>query len=226
MSAADDIFLYWASGSPPCWMVMIVLEEKNLSGYGNKLISISAKEHKSEDIMKINPRGQVPTFKHGDIILNESKGVCHYLENRFKTQGMKLIPDDPMTQARVLQRMYESENLTEKGVKNIAYYIWRTPKEKINETYLDDKRKELKEDVMIWENYLSSGTDYLCGDYFTMADVYFYPVLAFLVRCGICLDSRPSLKKYYEKLSARPSIVASWPPHYKETSPSDMFQGI
>ena len=53
------MFLYWGSGSAPCWKPMIVLEEKQLSGYGQKLISFSAKEHKSEEIMKLNPRGQV-----------------------------------------------------------------------------------------------------------------------------------------------------------------------
>lgn len=57
--AAKDIFLYWVSGSPPCWVVMAVLEEKGLSGYGNKLVSFSDMEHKSEEIIKLNPRGQV-----------------------------------------------------------------------------------------------------------------------------------------------------------------------
>ena len=56
---AQNMFLYWGSGSTPCWRAMIVLEEKMLSGYGQKLISFSANEHKSEEIMKINPRGQV-----------------------------------------------------------------------------------------------------------------------------------------------------------------------
>ncbi|XP_057290751.1 glutathione S-transferase A-like [Hydractinia symbiolongicarpus] len=115
--AAKNIFLYWVSGSPACWIVMTALEEKGLSGYGNKLVSFSDMEHKSEEIIKLNPRGQVPTFKHGDIILNESKGICHYLENQFKKQGTQLIPDDAAKQALVLQRMYEKLSLTA-DVKN------------------------------------------------------------------------------------------------------------
>jgi len=38
---------------------MLVLEEKGLSGYPNKLISFEKGEHKSEEILKWNPRGQV-----------------------------------------------------------------------------------------------------------------------------------------------------------------------
>ena len=53
------MFLYWGSGSAPCWRVMLALEEKGLSGYQNKLVSFEKKEHKSEEILKWNPRGQV-----------------------------------------------------------------------------------------------------------------------------------------------------------------------
>lgn len=58
--ANKDMFLWWGSGSGPCWRVMLVLAEKGLwEGCPNKLVSFAAKEHKAEDIMKLNPRGQV-----------------------------------------------------------------------------------------------------------------------------------------------------------------------
>ena len=56
---AQDMVLYWASGSPHAWKVQIALEEKGLQGYTSKLISFEKGENKSEDILKINPRGQV-----------------------------------------------------------------------------------------------------------------------------------------------------------------------
>lgn len=56
---AQDMLLFWGSGSPPCWKIMIALEEKNLQGYHNKLLSFEKKDHKSKEVMDINPRGQV-----------------------------------------------------------------------------------------------------------------------------------------------------------------------
>ena len=53
-----DIFLYWGSGSIPCWRIQLVLDEKNIP-YESKLLSFDKNEHKSEEIMKLNPRGQV-----------------------------------------------------------------------------------------------------------------------------------------------------------------------
>ena len=58
MAEQKEIFLYWGSGSTPCWRIQIVLDEKNLD-YGSKLLSFDTKEHKSEEILKLNPRGQV-----------------------------------------------------------------------------------------------------------------------------------------------------------------------
>uniref|UniRef100_A0AAR2L7F8 GST N-terminal domain-containing protein n=1 Tax=Pygocentrus nattereri TaxID=42514 RepID=A0AAR2L7F8_PYGNA len=77
---AEDILLYWGSGSPPCWRVMIALEEKNLHGYKSKLLSFDKKEHKGPEVLALNPRGQLPTLKHGDIVVNESIAACMYLE--------------------------------------------------------------------------------------------------------------------------------------------------
>lgn len=59
INMAEDMMLYWGSGSPPCWRVQIALEEKNLQGYQHKLLSFDKKEHKCEEVMKLNPRGQV-----------------------------------------------------------------------------------------------------------------------------------------------------------------------
>ena len=59
-----NMFLYWGSGSAPCWKAMIVLAEKGLwKGLPNKLLEWSKEEHKSETVLKLNPRGQVSIFE-------------------------------------------------------------------------------------------------------------------------------------------------------------------
>ena len=60
---------------------------------------------------------------------------------------------------------------------------------------------------------------FLAGNDFTMADVYFFPYLAFAVRMGMDIEKYPNLKAYYEKVCGRPSIKATWPPHWKEEPP-------
>jgi len=222
--AGKGMFLYWGSGSMPCMKPMIVLEEKKLSGYAHKLVEFSKKEHKGEDIMTLNPRGQVPTFKHGDVVVNESTAICHYLESQFKKQGTQLIPDDATKQALVLQRLYEVQNLHDKAMPEIFYYL-RSNKDSVDEKLLKTKKKALTEELVHWEKYLSAG-EFLCGSEFTMADVFLVTYLMFMVRCGLELSQRPNIKRYYEKVIQRPSVQASWPPHWKTSPPSTTFAGI
>ncbi|CAH1269745.1 GSTZ1 [Branchiostoma lanceolatum] len=126
---ASDMTLYWGSGSAPSWRAMICLEEKGLSGYNSRLLSFGNKEHKSDEVLKLNPRGQVPTFKHGDVVVNESLAISLYLENTFKNQGTKLLPDDPAQLALVLWRTMEVDNIRDKAIGGIFIYTIRTKPE-------------------------------------------------------------------------------------------------
>lgn len=61
--ADKNMFLYWGSGSAPCWKAMIVLEEKGLwKGIPNKFCEWSKGHHKTEEVLELNPRGQVSTL--------------------------------------------------------------------------------------------------------------------------------------------------------------------
>src|SRR3990167_4669598 len=81
------IELYWGSGSPFAWRVMLTLEVKRLK-YESKLLEFSKQEHKSPDYLRLNPRGKVPTLKDGDFVLYESLAIMAYLDRKY--------PDPPL----------------------------------------------------------------------------------------------------------------------------------
>ncbi|KAK2830162.1 hypothetical protein Q5P01_018093 [Channa striata] len=182
---AQDMTLLWGSGSPPCWRVMIALEEKNLQGYNQKLLSFEKMEHKSQEVLDINPRGQLPSFKHGDIIVNESYAACFYLEGQFKSQGNKLIPDSPAEQSLMYQRMFEGQTFYEK-LNAVVYYNWHVPEGERHDSALKRNREALATELQLWEGYLQKlglGT-YLAGPFFSLADVTVFPTIATAFRFG------------------------------------------
>ena len=65
------------------------------------------------------------------------------------------------------------------------------------------------------------GKDYLCGSKFTMADVFFYPLLAIIVRKGATLSAYPALKKYYDTVTSLPPVKRTWPPHWNDGPRTD-----
>ncbi|XP_037651520.1 glutathione S-transferase A-like [Sebastes umbrosus] len=221
---AKDVTLLWGSGSPPCWRVMIALEEKNLQGYNQKLLSFEKMGHKSAEVLAMNPRGQLPSFKYKDYILNESYGACIYLENQFKSQGNKLIPDCPAEQARMFQRMFEGQALSQKSGE-VIYYTWKVPEDERHDSAIKRNKEALTAEIKLWEGYLQN-VCFLAGKTFSLADVIVFPSIAYLYRFGLCEERYPKLAAYYNKLKARTSIAASWPPTWKETPGQDLLKDI
>src|SRR3990167_7067896 len=78
------IELYWGSGSPFAWRVMLTLAVKGLD-YESKLLEFSKGENKSPEYLKLNPRGKVPTLKDGDFVVYESLAIMTYLDRKYPT---------------------------------------------------------------------------------------------------------------------------------------------
>jgi len=170
----------------------------------------------------LNPRGQLPTLKIGDVVLNESMGACLFLEDKFKEQA--LIPAEDMAKAIVLQRAFEAQNLQKYCNENVIYYIWHTPKEKVDTAHVTEKKKELNTELDRWEQYLTQqNTSHIATEEFSLADVIFFPQLAFVVRMGYPISKFPKLKNYYESVTKRPSIQKTWPPHWINTTNSTLL---
>jgi len=52
------IEVFWGSGSPVAWRVLLALEYKRLP-YVSHLLQFSKQEHKSPQMLALNPRGRV-----------------------------------------------------------------------------------------------------------------------------------------------------------------------
>jgi len=224
---ASKIFLYWGSGSPPCWRVMLALEEKGIA-YEGKLLEFSKNGHKSEEVLKWNPRGQLPTMVFDNsFAVNESFAGCEFLENQYPQQGTKLTPDNTADLAKMLQRKAEIQNLDLKGHDVIVYKVFKIGV--VDEKVDPEKAKKLVdtflEELKHWEKYASQG-DYIAGSTLTVADLLLFPSIALYHRMGLDLQKHaPNLFNYYNRMLKRPSVEKTWPPHWKTSpGPSDVFQ--
>ncbi|KAL6100045.1 uncharacterized protein ACO6RY_01735 [Pungitius sinensis] len=217
---AENMTLLWGSGSAPCWRVMIALEEKKLQGYNQKLLSFDKMEHKSQQVLDMNARGQLPSFKHGDVIVNESYAACFYLESQFKSQGSLLIPEGPAEQALMYQRLFEGVTFYEK-LTAVIYYDWFVPEEERHDSALKRNKEALATELKLWEGYLQKLGPHLAGPSFSLADVAIFPTVATLFRYGLSAEKYPKLGGYHALLKERPSVKASWPPHWLEEPNGD-----
>ncbi|XP_033726695.1 glutathione S-transferase A-like [Pecten maximus] len=181
-------------------------------------------EHTHE---KCKSSSSVPTFNDGDIVVNESMAILLYLEHTYPNKGTRLLPSDPAGYAKVIQATMEAqENLTMKIMVKCIFYNMMTDeasrKQESFQKAIKANIEEAQKELAIWEDKLKlSDGDFICGKDFTLADVVLFTFLATVVRFGSSLGKFPALKSYYDRLRERPSIKASWPPHWSEGELAD-----
>eukprot|EP00892_Ulva_mutabilis_P003974 jgi/Ulvmu1/1949/UM012_0110.1 len=199
------------------------MAEKGLE-YESKQVNASKGEHKGPDVMEINPRGQVPTFKDGDIVVNESIAIMQYLEETYPEPA--LMPSDKPARALALQRFHEASSLY--GAIQPLFYakmVGKVNTDSEKELFQEGIKKANKE-LEYFESYLLDGREFIAGDMFTLADISVALTLFFAQRAGATFAQFPSIQNYAERLSSRPSIKDSWPPHWLETPGSDWLADL
>jgi glutathione S-transferase len=210
--------VYCFSGSPYTWRVLIALEEKGIE-YEAQYVERFTGEHQSEAMRARNPRMRLPVMIHGDDVLYESAAIVQFLDLAYPEPP--LMPQSDADRARALIRLHEQPNLIAVFDGLIGTLMGTKPEQRDPEV-VDKLMAGFHAELALWEGYLEA--DYLAGDRLSVADVGLFPLLAFVVRVGFdaAANGYPRLAAYHARLSARPSVQASSPPHWKDSEPWDV----
>src|SRR5262245_4035651 len=96
--------LFANSLSPFVRKVRITLYEK---GVDFDAVEIERGEQRA-DLLRVNPRGEVPALVDGDVVVVGSSTICDYVEERFP--ACPLLPSEPSARARcrTLERLSDT----------------------------------------------------------------------------------------------------------------------
>lgn len=219
--------LWWGSGSPYSWRALLALEYKQLP-YVSHLVQFAKQEHKSPQLLQMNPRGRVPVLKDGDYVVFESMGILHYLDRKYPERPLfGTTPEDAGTIARVIS---EYQSYVEEQIKKIIYSILFQGIEE----HMDEVARAIHivagEARKIDERLARSA--WLVGESFSAADIVVFPGIKLLLRA---LDRReaqelrnrllpveanfPAIAKWMKRIEALPGYERTVPPHWKEKPP-------
>src|SRR5262249_45044573 len=121
-----SIDVYWGSGSPFSWRVLLALELKQLP-YTSHLLQFSKQEQKSPQMLSMNFRGRVPVLKDGDYVVFESLAVLVYLDRKYPTPA-PLFGRSPEEAGVVMRVICEYQAYAEEHVMKIVNaFLLRTP---------------------------------------------------------------------------------------------------
>ncbi|KAK5126434.1 hypothetical protein LTR85_010670 [Meristemomyces frigidus] len=94
--AEQPLKLYSGWFCPFVQRAWTVLEEKKIP---YQYIEVNP-YHKPDSLLKLNPRGLVPTLQYDNKPLYESTVICEFLEDAYPDNGPHLLPKDPFDRAR------------------------------------------------------------------------------------------------------------------------------
>jgi len=229
------LYHYWSSTCSR--KVRFCLAEKQLEWESRHTDIIEKKEHLEPWYIELNPNGVVPTLDHDGNIVTESNIIIEYLDSAFP--DIPLRPQNPVDQARMRLWLDKAETTVHRHINIISYnkrhiprmknytenerreIIMRYPNKVSQRVMLrrlargvsaDDEAfaESVLSDVMDEMEATLSGSTWLAGDSFSLADISIAPFIERFEANGlerlVDFSNRPSTGDWWTRVQSRESF--------------------
>ncbi|MEM1362372.1 MAG: glutathione S-transferase family protein [Pseudomonadota bacterium] len=175
-----------------------------------KVLSMQAKEHKTDAFLQINPMGQIPAIKDGEYTVWEANAVLIYLAAQSPNDllGQSAQEWGHITQWMIWQSVELSPVVVPLHVEN---YFKRVRGIEADEAKRDAAMETLRALLKILDSALA-GTDYLVGDRLTVADFAVAGDFSHAEEAGFPLGDFPNVARWLSTIQGLPAWVATTPP--------------
>lgn len=152
---------------------------------------------KAPAYLAVNPMGKVPAIRHGDVVVTEGAAICAYLADAFPEAGLA-----PTAVARgpYYRWLFFAAGPVEAAVTNKALGF-EVPAERAMMAGYGSFAT-----VMDTLEQAVSDTEYIAGDRFSAADVYFGSQIGWGLQFG-SIEDRPAFHAYWDRIKDRPAAV-------------------
>jgi glutathione S-transferase len=205
--------------------VLLALEFKHLP-YRSHVLQFSKQEHKSPQMLALNPRGRVPVLKDGDYVVFESLAVLYYLD--LKYPAPPIFGHTPEEAGVIMRVICEFQAYAERQAANIVTAVFaKTPN--LPAADLTAAMHVVASEARTIEGRLSK-SNWIVGESFSAADMVIFPSIQLLVRAlnrpeARDLSSRflplatnyPALDRWIARVEALPGYERTYPPHWRDT---------
>jgi glutathione S-transferase len=219
------ITLYWGSGSPFSWRVLLALEHKGLA-YDSRLLHFDKQEHQSPQMLRLNPRGRLPVLKDGDYVVFESVAILYYLDVKYP--GRPIFGASPEEAGVIMRVICEFQAYAEPAVAKIVDGVFGDPVAGSTDALTDAMHVVAREARTI-EGRLSKERWIVGADY-SATDMVIFPWIQLLRRAlaqsvAAELGARflpmernyPALARWIARIETLPGYERTLPPHWRET---------
>ncbi|MCS6947430.1 MAG: glutathione S-transferase family protein [Steroidobacteraceae bacterium] len=220
------IDLWWCSGSPYSWRVQLALEHKRLT-YNSHLLQLSRQEHKSPQMLAMNPRGRLPVLKDGEYVVFESLAILYYLDLKYPEHP--IFGRTPEEAGVIMRVINEFQAYTEAELERITRTLFAGGAQREREALTDALHLVAREARTIELRVASF--DWIVGESCSAVDFVIYPWIKLLLRALQRPDAQefsarflpidanyPALGRWLQRIEALPGYERTYPPHWRAST--------
>ena len=202
------IFFNSPNPAPNPRRVRIFAAEKGIA-LETRDLSIPAREHKAEEFLALNPRGQTPALQLDDgTVIAESVAICRYLEGLHPAPP--LFGTSPKEQALIemWDRRVEMILMTPVGAVWVHTHKFTERLPGRNAEWGESNRPRVDEALRFFDASLE-GREFLASNSYSIADILLLTTVDFAGFIGIPMpEDLTHLQAWHARVSARPSAAA------------------
>lgn len=215
--------LYWISGSPPAWRVMLALTLKGVL-FVSRRLDHGRGENRTPAYLALNPKGQVPTLVHDGLVVRESIAILAYLDRACSKRPV--FGDSAAAAAAIWQDVMLFEGDLRPAVTTIAQTLLGNRVAERAEAL--NAAIESADAQFAALSARLAGAPYLNETTPMAADIWLYPALGWIGRGMVKTrdpvppvlakwrERHPALAEWQDRLAALPGVEATTPPHWRD----------
>ena len=156
------------------------------------------------EYLGINPLGTIPLMIDGDVRMTESAAICQYLADRYAGPPLAVGREEPAYASYLNGLHFGEATLTFPQTIVLRYSRLESPERRLPQAAADYARWTLGR--MRGLEVTMAGAEFASAGRFTMADISIGYALMLLRFIGIDEQTPEPLRRYFERLSARPAF--------------------
>jgi glutathione S-transferase len=164
------------------------------------------REHKSDGFLKLNPLGQLPVLKDGDLVLRDAQAILVYLAERYDASGRWYPRGQAETLGQIAMWMSFADAIT--GTASAA----RLHDAMFYDFDIEAARAGAHRLFRVLDEHLwfaeDEGQRYLCSpDHPTLADIACFPYVMLSEEGGISRQEYPAIRRWCDRVKRTPGFI-------------------
>jgi glutathione S-transferase len=177
--------------------VVWTLEEVGVP-YELRYVDLMKGEHKSPEMLALNPMGKVPILVDDQTVVTEGAAIALYLADRYAPGSLAPLLDDPVRGAYLRWTFFAPSVVEPGAMAKASGWTFKVSSAGFG----------AYEDMLTAIIHAIGAGPWLLGERFTMADVVFGGTLRYMLQFKM-IEPQPAFTAYVQRLNERPAYQRS-----------------